>query len=76
MGYGGHNGAGPAKLTDREVAFLQLACSELTYSETAKAMFVSPRPIDGYRDTIFEKFGTKSRTGMVLFAIKNGFVEL
>ena len=70
---------GPAAMTqlnDREIAFLQLACTEMTYTEIAKVMFVSPRTIDGYRDALFEKFSIKSRTGLVLFAIKNGLVML
>lgn len=64
------------KLTEREMNFLQHACSEMTYAEIARAMFVSPRTVDGYRDALFEKLDIKSRTGLVLFAIKNGIVAL
>ncbi|MEI6950400.1 response regulator transcription factor [Paraflavisolibacter sp. H34] len=63
------------KLNEKEVEFLKLACSELTYKEIAERMFLSPRTIDGYRDQLFEKFGIKSRVGLVLFAIKNGLVR-
>lgn len=64
------------RLTERERDFLRHACSEMTYTEIAKAMFLSPRTIDGYRDALFEKLDIKSRTGLVLFAIKNGIVDL
>lgn len=63
-------------LTDREKVFLQLACSELTYQEIASQMFLSPKTIDGYRDSLFGKLNVKSRVGLALFAVKNGLVEL
>lgn len=65
-----------APLNDRETEFLKLACSELTYKEIADKMFVSPRTIDGYRDALFEKLQLKTRVGLVLYAIKNGIVNV
>jgi DNA-binding NarL/FixJ family response regulator len=61
-------------LNDKEILFLKLACTEMTYKEIADQMGLSPRTIDGYRDGLFEKLGIKSRVGLVLFAIKNGIV--
>lgn len=58
-------------LKDRELEFIRLACSELTYREIARQMCVSPRTIDGYRDSIFLKLNVKTRVGIVLFAIKH-----
>ena len=63
-------------LTDREADFLKLACSEMTYKEIAKKMYLSPRTIDGYRETLFEKLHIKTRTGLAIYAIKNGFVRI
>jgi two-component system, NarL family, invasion response regulator UvrY len=57
----------------RELEFLELSCTELTYKEIADRMNLSPRTIDGYRESLFEKLEVKSRVGMVLFAIKNQF---
>jgi DNA-binding NarL/FixJ family response regulator len=65
-----------ANLTERETRFLGLCCSELSYKEIAEKLFVSPRTADGYRDKLFEKLNIKSRVGLVLFAIKNGIVNL
>ena len=59
-------------LSEREKTFLKLICSEKTYKEIATEMFVSPRTIDAYRDSLFEKTGLNTRVGLVLFAIKNG----
>ena len=63
-------------LNDREITFLKLAATELTYKEIAQQMHLSPRTIDGYRDELFEKLNIKSRVGLVLFAIKNGIVTM
>ncbi|MFM2326663.1 MAG: hypothetical protein RIR31_865, partial [Bacteroidota bacterium] len=63
-------------LNERETDFLKYACTELTYKEIADKMFVSPRTIDGYRDSLFEKLHVKTRVGLVMFAIKNGIVNL
>lgn len=63
-------------LNKKEIEFLKLSCTELTYKEIAEKMFVSPRTIDGYRDGLFEKLNIRSRVGLVLFAIKNGIVSV
>ena len=58
-------------LKEREIEFIKLACSELTYREIADQMYLSPRTIDGYRDSVFVKINVKTRVGIVLFALKN-----
>jgi DNA-binding NarL/FixJ family response regulator len=63
-------------LSDREVDFLKFACSEMTYKEIASQMHLSPRTIDGYRDALFEKLDIKTRTGLAIYAIKNGVVKI
>ncbi|GAA4336746.1 response regulator transcription factor [Mucilaginibacter gynuensis] len=64
------------KLNSRELEFLKLAGTELTYKEIADQMCVSVRTVDGYRDQLFEKLQIKSRVGLVLYAIKNKLIEL
>lgn len=63
-------------LNERETTFLKYTCTELTYKEIADKMFVSPRTIDGYRDALFEKLKLKTRVGLVMYAIKNGIVNI
>jgi DNA-binding NarL/FixJ family response regulator len=65
-----------SKLTDRELNFLQLACSEKTYAGIAGEMYVSERTVDGYRDSLFRKLNVTSRVGLVLYALRNGIVKL
>ena len=64
------------KLTDRELDFLKLTCSEMTYKEIASQMKLSPRTIDGYRDILFEKLNVKTRTGLAIYALKKGLVKI
>jgi DNA-binding NarL/FixJ family response regulator len=64
-------GSQDAELTAKEAEFLKLSCSELTYKEIADKMNVSPRTIDNYRESLFQKLNLKSRTGLVLYAVQN-----
>ena len=62
-------------LSEQELTFIRLACSEDTYSQIADKMFLSPKTIDGYRASVFEKLHIKSRVGLVLYAIKAGLIS-
>lgn len=64
------------QLSEREKEFLRHACSELTYGQIADMMCVSPRTVEGYRNSLCEKLGLKTRTGLAIYAIKNGLVQL
>ena len=65
-------------LNDRESEFLKLACSdlELTYNQIADRMCVSPRTVDGYRESVFQKMGVKTRIGMLIQAQRHGLIDL
>ena len=58
-------------LKEREIEFIKHACTEKTYKEIASDMCLSPKTIEGYRDSIFEKLNLKNRTGLVIYAIKH-----
>lgn len=58
-------------LNQREIEFLRLACTELTYKDIAEKMHLSVHTIDGYRDALFEKLHVRSRIGLAVYAIKN-----
>jgi DNA-binding NarL/FixJ family response regulator len=65
-------------ITEREMLFIKLVCDqqEFTYEQIANMMSVSPRTVDGYREALFKKLDLKSKTGLVLFAIKHGLIEV
>lgn len=64
------------QLNEKQVQFLKLCCSEMTYREIADNMGISHRTIDGFRDQLFEKLNIKSRTGLVMYALKTGIATL
>lgn len=63
-------------ITDREKEFLKYSVTEMNYKEIAEKMFCSPRTVESYRDNLFEKLELKSRVGLAVYAIKNGFDTL
>jgi two-component system invasion response regulator UvrY len=67
---------GVKQMNEQERKFLHFACSEMTYQEIADKMFLSPKTIDGYRNSLFEKLNVKSRVGLALYAVKHGLVQL
>ncbi|MCX2494682.1 response regulator transcription factor [Pedobacter sp. PF22-3] len=60
----------------RELTFLQYCSTELTYKEIADLMNVSPRTVDNYRESLFAKLNIKSRTGLVVYGIKNNLINI
>lgn len=62
-------------VSDREKEFLQYACTELTYKEIGEKMFCSPRTVESYRDSLFEKLGVKTRVALALYAVKTGLYK-
>lgn len=71
-----HGNTSNWQINDREMAFVKLACTEMTYQQIADEMCVSPKTVDGYRKSLFEKLNLKSRVGLVVFAIKQGWVQV
>jgi len=65
-----------AMLSPKEEQFLELCCSELIYKEIAVKMNLSARTVEGFRDDLFAKLGVKTRTGLVIYALKHGIVNL
>jgi two-component system invasion response regulator UvrY len=64
------------KLNYREMEFISLCCTELTYKAIAEKMRVSMRTVDGYRSTLYEKLSVNTRIGLVLFALNMGMVPI
>jgi two-component system invasion response regulator UvrY len=65
-----------SKLSEKEIQFLKYVCTEMTYKEIADAMCLSPRTIDGYRDTLFDRLAIRTRVGLAIFAIRNGIFQV
>jgi DNA-binding NarL/FixJ family response regulator len=64
-----------AQLTDKEVRILKLMCEEKTTKEIADIVDISPRTVEAIRDKLKTKTGAKSMAGLVMYAVKKGFVQ-
>lgn len=65
----------PVLLNEREREFLRWTCTELSYKDIAMNMNLSPRTVDDYRQSLFNRLKVHSRVGLVLYAIRNGIAE-
>lgn len=66
-------GENAVRISDREREFLKYTVTELSYKEIADKMCCSPRTVESYRDQLCDKLDLKTRVGLAVFAIKNGF---
>ena len=67
-----------ARITIKQIEFLRLIADprELTYAQIADILGVHRRTVDSYFQGLREEFGIRSKTGMLLFAVKWGIVEI
>ncbi|MDR2885160.1 MAG: response regulator transcription factor [Rikenellaceae bacterium] len=63
-------------LSERELEVLGLICRGMSNNEIADQLFISKRTVDKHRANILEKTGTKNTAHLVMYAVKNGLVEL
>jgi DNA-binding NarL/FixJ family response regulator len=62
-------------MSELELKFMKLVCSEMTYKEIASELNMNPRAIDGMRDTLFTRLDVKSRVGLAMYSIKHGIMQ-
>ncbi|MDH7446721.1 response regulator transcription factor [Aquimarina sp. 2201CG14-23] len=58
-------------LTRREREVLKLICEQKTTTEIAEQLFISPRTVEGHRNNLLVKTGSKNIAGLVIHAIEN-----
>ncbi|MFY8037598.1 MAG: response regulator [Cyclobacteriaceae bacterium] len=61
-------------LTKREIEILQLICQQNTTEEIAEKLFISSKTVDGHRNNLLQKTGSRNTVGLVLFAISQNIV--
>lgn len=64
------------QLSDREEEVLYHICKGLSNQEIADTLHISKRTVDKHRENLLSKTGSKNTAGLVMFAIKNGIVEI
>ncbi|MBN1952449.1 MAG: response regulator transcription factor [Bacteroidales bacterium] len=63
-------------LTDREIEILFHICTGLSNQEIADRLFLSKRTVDKHRENLLLKTGSKNTASLVIYAIKNGVIEI
>ncbi|MCD2423990.1 response regulator transcription factor [Niabella pedocola] len=62
------------ELSPKERELIPWLCSDATYKEIAASVFLSARTVESYATNIMEKLEVRNRVGLVLIAIKKGWV--
>lgn len=63
------------ELTIREVEVLRLICEQMTSEEIGERLFISPKTVNGHRNNLLQKTGSKNVTGLVMYAVKHNLVK-
>ena len=64
------------EISKKEYLFLTECCKEKTYKEIARDTNSNLREVEWIRDSLFKKMNTRSRVGLILCALKMGFVHI
>jgi DNA-binding NarL/FixJ family response regulator len=64
------------ELTEREEEVLYQICKGLSNHEIADILHISKRTVDKHRENLLLKTASKNTAGLVMYAIKNGIVEV
>jgi PAS domain S-box-containing protein len=75
-GFEAINNNGKSKLSPREIEVLQLICQGLTSPVISEKIFLSQNTIESHRANILAKTSSRNTADLVMFAIRNGLVEL
>lgn len=68
--------AADEQLSSREREILVAVCRGLSNQEIADELFISKRTVDKHRANILEKTGCKNTASLVVYAIRNGIVDI
>jgi DNA-binding NarL/FixJ family response regulator len=64
------------ELSAREEEIVFLICKGLSNQEIADKLYLSKRTVDKHRENILHKTQSKNTAGIVMYAVKNGIVEV
>ncbi len=63
-------------LSERELEIVTLICQGLSNQEIAEKLFLGKRTVEKHRANILIKTDTKNTASLVMYAIRNGIVEI
>lgn len=63
-------------ITKREEEILELVCQQYTAEEIADKLFISVKTVNGHRNNLLQKTGSRNVTGLVLYAVRNNIISI
>ncbi|MBN9293921.1 MAG: response regulator transcription factor [Flavobacteriia bacterium] len=63
-------------LTWRELEVLELICRQHTAEEIGEKLFISVKTVNGHRSNLLLKTASRNVAGLVMYAVKNGLVNI
>lgn len=63
-------------LTWRELEVLELICQQHTAEEIGEKLFISVKTVNGHRSNLLLKTASRNVAGLVMYAVKNGLVNI
>ncbi len=64
-----------AHLSEKETTILRLMCEEKSTKEIADMVDLSPRTVEAIRDRLKVKTGSKTTTGLIMYAVKHKIIQ-
>lgn len=75
----GHNSISLAEsnieFSTREIEVLHLIAEGLTNNEMSEKLFISKRTIEGHRQSLIDKTGSRNTAALIRFAVLNGIIH-
>lgn len=63
-------------ISKREIEVLRAICQQKTAEEIGQDLFISSKTVNGHRNNLLQKTGSRNMTGLVMYAIKHKLVEV
>jgi DNA-binding NarL/FixJ family response regulator len=63
-------------LTDREITFLILSATSLTYGQIGETMYVEHKTIQTYFSRVSKKFNISNRQALTIYSLQNGLASI
>jgi DNA-binding NarL/FixJ family response regulator len=64
------------RLTDREIEVLQLVSQGLSNQEIADKLFISKRTVEGHKNLLLQKTGSKNTIDLLVYALNNEIIRM
>ena len=62
--------------SNREIEIIQLMCTGISTNEIADKICLSKKTVENYRVKLLHKTGCKNSVSLIVYAIKNGIIEI